>query len=143
MIITSLLHDTIEDTTLTEDMIAMIFGERVAKMVSILSKDKTKSIREIVNLAFHEKDREVLLVKLFDRVHNVLTLNFKTKEKQLKKAIETVSIFLTLALYLNIDSAKKLIEEICYNIIDPYYKENNCVSSDKHRLSFLDSQNNF
>lgn len=141
VIIASLLHDTIEDTELTEEMIVKIFNSRVGIMVSMLSKSEGKTIRDIVNLAFQAKDQEVLLIKLFDRLHNILTLHFKKEERQRKKAIETINIFLTLTIYLGIESAKELIEEICYTIIDPNYKKYG-INNNNHLL-FLASQGNF
>lgn len=143
LIITSILHDTIEDTSLTKEMIAKIFNRRIAEMVSMLSKTQGKTIRELVNIAFRTKNLDVLLIKLFDREHNVITLNFTNKEKQYKKSLETINIFLTLSLYLDIGKVKKVIESNCYRIIDPSYKKHDSPFNDMYQLPFLAAQNGF
>ncbi len=84
MIITSLLHDTIEDTTLTEDMIGRIFGEQVASQVVDLTRVKSYgkiSAAETLNILFQQKKDDVLLIKLFDRLHNMQTIGAKSPEK--------------------------------------------------------------
>ena len=75
VIVASILHDIIEDTEVTVEMIQGTFGQRIAEMVDRLTRDRpdgTKlSIEEIINSAYQLKDREVLLIKLFDRLHNI------------------------------------------------------------------------
>ncbi|ABV75416.1 hypothetical protein A1C_05905 [Rickettsia akari str. Hartford] len=110
-------------------------------MVSMHSNVEEQTIREVINIVFYAKDQEVLLIKLLDRLHNILTLHLKKEEKPKKKAIETINIFLTLALYLGIDSAQELIEGVCYAIIDPYYKTNKVINNN-YNLLLLASQNN-
>lgn len=143
ILVASILHDTIEDTELTKEKITEVFNQEVGKMVNMLSKNKEKNIREIVNAAFLTRNQDVLLIKLFDRVHNILTLKFTKKEKQQKKAIETIHIFLTLSLYLNIESVKELIEEICCNILNSDYHHYDYTFNDNYQLPFLDFQSSF
>ncbi|MDR0774269.1 MAG: HD domain-containing protein, partial [Rickettsia sp.] len=84
MIVTALLHDTIEDTQLTEKMIAYIFGSQVASQVEDLTRVKPHgkiSSAEMVEMLYKEKKHDVLLVKLFDRLHNLQTVSAKSPEK--------------------------------------------------------------
>jgi (p)ppGpp synthase/HD superfamily hydrolase len=84
IIITSLLHDTIEDTALTKTMIDSIFGSQVANQVEDLTKvkvDRKISAEETVELLWLQKKYDVLIIKLFDRIHNVQTIGVKSPEK--------------------------------------------------------------
>ncbi len=69
MIITSLLHDTIEDTILTENIIDKVFGTQIASQVADLTRIKSYgkiSSAETLNLLYSQKKDDVLLIKLFD-----------------------------------------------------------------------------
>lgn len=88
IIITSILHDTIEDTDLTFEMIQTEFGSLVASQVSDLSRIKVAgkkiSSAELVKSLWLQKKYDQLLIKLFDRLHNVLTIHARSPEKQKK-----------------------------------------------------------
>ncbi|MDN3031085.1 MAG: HD domain-containing protein [Candidatus Tisiphia sp.] len=89
MIITSLLHDTIEDTAFTEEMIAVIFSKQIARQVEDLTRVKSYgkiSAADTLNILFQQKKDDVLLIKLFDRLHNMQTIGTKSPEK-VKKII--------------------------------------------------------
>ena len=79
VIVASILHDTVEDTEVTVEMIQGTFGQRIAQMVDRLTRDRPDgsklSVEHIINNAYHLKDKEVLIIKLFDRFHNIQTLN--------------------------------------------------------------------
>ncbi len=93
IIVTSILHDTIEDTTLTEKMIAYIFGEQVASQVEALSRNKPHgkiSSAEIMEILYRQKKYDVALIKLFDRKHNLQTIGVKSPEKMKKIIKETM-----------------------------------------------------
>jgi (p)ppGpp synthase/HD superfamily hydrolase len=112
MIVTALLHDTIEDTQLTEKMIAYIFGSQVASQVEDLTRVKPHgkiSSAEMVEMLYKEKKHDVLLVKLFDRLHNIQTVSAKSPEKAKKIIEETLRYFVVLAEYLGLPSVSKLI----------------------------------
>ncbi|WP_341751887.1 HD domain-containing protein [Candidatus Tisiphia endosymbiont of Piscicola geometra] len=112
MIVTALLHDTIEDTTLTEKMIAYIFGSQVASQVQDLTRVKPHgkiSSAEMVEMLYKEKKHDMLLVKLFDRLHNIRTVSAKSPEKAKKIIEETLRYFIVLAEYLGLPSVSKLI----------------------------------
>lgn len=117
MIVTSLLHDTIEDTALTKEMIARIFGSNVASQVESLTRIKPYgkiSSKEILNLLSQQKRFDVALIKLFDRIHNLQTLGVKPPEKALKIVKETIAYFVTLCFYLEIPTAEQQLTDICY-----------------------------
>jgi len=81
IIVTSILHDTIEDTKLTKDMIVKIFGEKVANQVMDLTRVKEHgkiTSAEMVEILYKEKKHDVLLIKLFDRLHNMQTIGAKS-----------------------------------------------------------------
>ncbi|MCC8400246.1 MAG: HD domain-containing protein, partial [Rickettsia endosymbiont of Platyusa sonomae] len=117
MIVTSLLHDTIEDTTLTEEMIARIFGSNVASQVESLTRIKPYgkiSSKETLDLLYQQKRFDVILIKLFDRIHNLQTLGAKSPEKALKIVKETIGYFIKLCFYLEIPTAEQQLIELCY-----------------------------
>jgi (p)ppGpp synthase/HD superfamily hydrolase len=79
LIITAILHDTIEDTDLTKDMIEKIFGSLVANNVEDLTRVKLDikiSAGESLNILFTQYKKDILYIKLFDRLHNVRTISY-------------------------------------------------------------------
>jgi guanosine-3',5'-bis(diphosphate) 3'-pyrophosphohydrolase len=66
-----------------------------------------------------QKKYDLLLVKLFDRLHNIQTISVKSPEKIHKILEETISTFLVLAVYLNISNAEKEIIQLCSKYIHP------------------------
>jgi len=117
VITASILHDIIEDTEVTVRMIQNTFGQRIAEMVDRLTRDRPDgsklSVGEILNNSYQEKDREVLLIKLFDRLHNMQTLGVKSPEKIKKIADETLLTFIALAIYLEVVEIKQKLSELC------------------------------
>ena len=104
IIAVSILHDIVEDTEVTVEMIEGTFGQRIAEMVDRLTRDRpngTKlSVEEILNNAYHLKDKEVLLIKLFDRLHNIQTIKSQSPEKQEKNCKETIKHMLLTCFYI-------------------------------------------
>ena len=104
IIAVSILHDIVEDTEVTVEMIEGTFGQRIAEMVDRLTRDRpdgTKlSVEEILNNAYHLKDKEVLLIKLFDRLHNIQTIKSQSPEKQEKICKETIKHMLLTCFYI-------------------------------------------
>ena len=117
VITASILHDIIEDTEVTVRMIQDTFGQRISEMVDRLTRDRPDgsklSVGEILNNSYQEKDREVLLIKLFDRLHNMQTLGVKSPEKIKKIADETLLIFVALAIYLEVVEIKQKLSALC------------------------------
>jgi (p)ppGpp synthase/HD superfamily hydrolase len=100
VIVASILHDIIEDTEVTAGMIIDNFGWRIAEIVDRLTRDRPDgsklTVEEILNNSYQEKDKEVLLIKLFDRFHNIQTIGSMTPEKQKKIAHETLQDIISL-----------------------------------------------
>lgn len=118
MIVISLLHDTIEDTILTEEMIALIFGSQVASKVEGLTRVKPYgkiSAKETLDLLFKQEQYDVILIKLFDRIHNLQTLGIKSPEKAMKIIKETMGHFITLCAYLEIPTVEQQLIKLCHN----------------------------
>lgn len=122
------LHDVIEDTATTEEDIRREFGETVLTLVlgvTKLDKIEFKSHEEeqaenfkkiFVSMA---KDIRVIIIKLADRLHNMRSLNFLSKERQLRMAHETLEIYAPLSGRLGISQVKCELEDLCLKYIDP------------------------
>jgi (p)ppGpp synthase/HD superfamily hydrolase len=120
VIVSSILHDIIEDTPVTAGMILDNFGWRITEMVDMLTRDRPDgsklSVEEVLNNAYQKQDEEVLTIKLFDRLHNLTTLDAITAEKKQKIALETLSSFVLLSVSLNTNQEYNL-NSLIYNII--------------------------
>ncbi|WP_342269937.1 HD domain-containing protein [Rickettsia endosymbiont of Orchestes rusci] len=123
MINAALLHDTIEDTPLTEDNIAKIFDRNIARHVEGLTRVKSYgkiSAEESLNLLIQQKRHETGLIKVFDRIHNIQTLGAKSPEKAWKILMETISTFVTLSIYLEIPALEKKLCELCLDHLNQH-----------------------
>nr|WP_253308343.1 HD domain-containing protein [Rickettsia endosymbiont of Ceutorhynchus assimilis] len=116
IIITSLLHDTIEDTELNEEMITKIFGREIAIQVEGLTRIKPHgkiTSAEMLKLLYHNLEKKLLIIKLFDRFHNIQTLKVKSHEKAKKIIDETLEDFLILAEYLKLPHIAQETAKFC------------------------------
>jgi GTP pyrophosphokinase len=125
-LVAALLHDTIEDTAYSLEMLNGDFGDEVGKLVDGVTKlDKVKlgtaaeaeTIRKMV-IAMAE-DPRVLVIKLADRLHNMRTMRFMPPEKQAKKARETLEVFAPLAHRLGMATVKWELEDLAFAILQP------------------------
>lgn len=132
-IVGGLLHDVVEDCDVSEAEIIEKFGEEIGTIVigcTKISKIKFKTKEESQAENFRKmvvamaKDIRVIIVKLADRMHNMLTLQYVSKEKQVKKAQETLDIYVPLASRLGINSVKSELEDLCLRFLHPevYYR---------------------
>lgn len=132
-IMAGLLHDTVEDCDVSPEEISKMFGQSVALIVvgcTKISKIKFKTKEESQAENFRKmvvamaQDLRVIIVKLSDRMHNMRTLQYVSKEKQQSKAQETLDIYVPLASRLGINSVKADLEDLCLRYIHPdvYYK---------------------
>ena len=153
VIVTSILHDIVEDTEVTVDMIQDSFGKRIAEMVDRLTRDRLDgsklSVEHIINNSYHLKDKEVLLIKLLDRLHNMQTIGSMSAEKIEKITNETLKKFITLSIFLGekisgIGIIEKTLTELCYQNIptrQPHVQNYEIVFEDSFQLSSPNFQN--
>lgn len=116
-IITSILHDTLEDTALTQDIIAEHFGETIADNVNGLTRVKPEgkiTSADMLKQLWHEKKYDLILIKLFDRIHNMETIFAKSPEKQKKIVTETLQYFLVVSEVLELPFLVEALYERCY-----------------------------
>jgi (p)ppGpp synthase/HD superfamily hydrolase len=139
IIVTSILHDTIEDTLLTQKMIACIFDQRISDQVEDLTRvkaDRKISSAELIESLWHEKKYDILLIKQFDRVHNMLTIKAKNPEKIKKITEETLNEFIILSIFLETKDIELKLTELCMKIVnqetllsaDPFGNDDNLLS---------------
>lgn len=116
ILVTSILHDTIEDTEATKEIIAEIFGKQIADQVMDLTriKDYGKiTSAQMVDLLWREKKYDMLLIKQFDRLHNTQTLHGQSPEKIRKTVEETMVSFVILAMQFEIPELKHALINNC------------------------------
>ncbi len=127
-VISALLHDTLEDTSLSPAIIKKEFGEDVLLIVEGLSKLSklnftTKEEEQVENLRkmllAMVKDIRVILIKLADRLHNMRTLSAKSEKRQREIAFETMQIYAPLADRLGVQRVKSELEDISISYLDP------------------------
>jgi GTP pyrophosphokinase len=126
-VVCALLHDTVEDTSITLQDVEVMFGQKIAKIIDGLTKisgvfDQNVSMQAenfrkmLLTLS---DDVRVILIKLADRLDNMRTLDSMSKEKQLKIASETLYLYAPLAHRLGLYTIKTELEDLGFKYTEP------------------------
>jgi GTP diphosphokinase / guanosine-3',5'-bis(diphosphate) 3'-diphosphatase len=127
-IITGILHDVVEDTSVTVDQVRKEFGDEVARCVDGLTKlskldifsaedRQAESFRKML-LAMVE-DIRVIMVKLADRMHNMRTLGYLSQERKERIARETLEIYAPIAHRLGMGKVRGELEDLALQHLEP------------------------
>lgn len=130
----ALLHDVVEDTGAELSDVKEQFGEEIAYLVDGVTKltninyDKSKIERQAENLrkmfVAMAQDIRVVIIKLADRLHNLRTLQYQSREKQIEKAKETLDIYSPIADRLGISKMKVELDDLSLKYLEPeVYKD--------------------
>lgn len=132
-ILAGVLHDTVEDTETTLEDIEALFGRDVAFLVDGVTKvsQARSGMRDLSSYLPATKDNltklliavgqdvRVIIIKLADRLHNMQTLQYMSRDKQLKIARETLEVFAPLADRLNMGRVRVQLEELAFSYMEP------------------------
>ena len=124
----ALLHDTVEDTTVSSDRVAEEFNSQIAQLVDgvtkitrieveSLSDEQAQTIRKM--FVAMNKDIRVIVIKLADRLHNMRTLSALKEDRRIFKSRETLEIYAPIAHRLGINSIKWELEDLAFYYLEP------------------------
>src|SRR4051794_10765153 len=124
----TLLHDTVEDTGATPEDLRAEFGDEIAQLVEGVTKltriqfasrehAEAENYRKMI-IAMAE-DGRVILIKLADRLHNMRTIEYLGKQKQVQKAKEVLEVYAPLAHRLGIHAVKWELEDLAFQTLHP------------------------
>jgi guanosine-3',5'-bis(diphosphate) 3'-pyrophosphohydrolase len=124
----ALLHDVVEDTATDIDELRAEFGDEIARLVEGVTKltrvrfqsrehAEAENYRKLI-VAMAE-DLRVILIKLADRLHNLRTIEYLGKQKQLQKARETLEVYAPIAHRLGIHALKWELEDLAFQTLHP------------------------
>jgi GTP pyrophosphokinase len=157
----ALLHDVIEESSITIQALEKEFGKEIAQLVEGVTKTGEIKLREKISYTHGleiqvrnlrkmflvmAKDLRVVLIRLYDRLHNMQTLYALPKEKQLRIAQETLEIYAPLAHRLGMGELKGTLEDLAFPYVYPKeYRELKKMISDKfsERQKYIEKVKNF
>src|SRR5256885_8236252 len=124
----ALLHDVVEDTGVAADEVRAEFGDEIANLVEGVTKltriqfqsrehAEAENYRKMIVAMAH--DVRVILIKLADRLHNMRTLEYLGRQKQVQKARETLEVYAPLAHRLGIHKLKWELEDLAFQALHP------------------------
>src|ERR671925_1477908 len=124
----ALLHDVVEDTGTPIDEVRAEFGDEIAQLVESVTKltriqfqsrehAEAENYRKMI-MAMAE-DLRVILIKLADRLHNLRTIEYLGKQKQIQKAREALEVYAPLAHRLGIHTMKWELEDLAFEALHP------------------------
>ncbi|MBT87876.1 MAG: guanosine 3,5-bis-pyrophosphate (ppGpp) synthetase [Gammaproteobacteria bacterium] len=123
-----LMHDVLEDSFIKKSYLEKLFGKEVAGIVdgvSNLNKLDFDSIEErnannLQKMALAmSKDIRVIIVKLCDRLHNMRTIDFLPREKQIRKSIETLDLYGPIAIRIGMQNIRLELEDLAFKCLHP------------------------
>lgn len=146
----ALLHDVVEDTDITNEELAKLFSKEIEELVDGVTKlgnlkytsaeeQQVENYRKMF-LAMG-KDIRVIIIKLADRLHNMRTLKFLSRERQIANAKETMDLYAPLANRLGMYSLKWELEDLSFKYLHPEEFKKIVDGIDKkrnERLEFID-----
>ena len=124
----ALLHDVVEDTEVTDSDIKKEFGVEIEEMVAGVTKLGTMQFASIEEQQVEDyrrmflamgKDIRVILIKLADRLHNMRTLKYLKRDRQIANAKETMELYAPLANRLGLYSLKWELEDLGFKYLYP------------------------
>ena len=141
---TGLLHDVVEDTSVTVEQVRKEFGPEVARCVDGVTKlskldifsaedRQAESVRKML-LAMVE-DIRVILVKLADRIHNMRTLGYLNPERRERIARETIEIYAPIAHRLGMGKVRGELEDLAFQHLEPDASEEILAAIESRRHS--------
>ena len=146
----ALLHDVVEDTDVTNENLKEIFGNEIAEMVDGVTKLSTIQFATLEEKQVENyrrmflamgKDIRVILIKLADRLHNMRTLKYLSRDRQLANAKETLELYAPLANRLGLYSIKAELEDLGFKYMYPeeYHEIVESINKKKdERLRFIE-----
>ena len=123
-----LLHDVLEDTSITREEMAREFGDEITRLVEGVTKldalqFSSHDVAQAENwrkmLLATAQDIRVILIKMADRLHNMETLNYLDRERQIRIAHETQSLYAPLAQRLGMFELKGTLEDLAFRYLHP------------------------
>ncbi|MEM4326762.1 MAG: HD domain-containing protein [Candidatus Diapherotrites archaeon] len=124
----ALLHDVVEDSNISLAELRRLFGKDIANLVSALTKLDLVAFRSrkehtaanvVKTIIASSKDLRVLIIKLFDKLHNLETLSYLDKERRIRIASDALLVYVPITQRLGLNFLKRKMEDLCYANLEP------------------------